>query len=58
MISSTISRAKVAEWAARAKVEPEGLSKRRMQQIVRNWTTLVAAAVAEELRTRTLSSKR
>jgi hypothetical protein len=49
MISSTISRAKVAEWTARAEEAPEGFSKRRMQQVARNWAGLVAAADAEDL---------
>jgi hypothetical protein len=42
----------------RAQVEPEGLSRRRMQQVVRSWTALVAAAGAEERRTQTRPSNK
>jgi hypothetical protein len=54
MISSTKCRAKAAEWMARATNAPEGIYKRRPEQIARNWTALAVAAEAVEAEGRRL----
>jgi hypothetical protein len=47
MISSARARAKAAEWAARADSALEGIFKRRLERIARNWAALAVITEAD-----------